>query len=89
MTENGTLSRIEFTTDTAANWLGIPSQEVRITAKKLGLTAPYAEADLQQIKAELNPAAPQSHGERALVERLKADYAAIENEAIGEFLGNE
>lgn len=58
MTETATtngLSRVEFTTTTAAHRLGVSEAEFRILAKRAGKTAPFTESDLHQIKAVTTP----------------------------------
>lgn len=47
------LSLVEYTTDTCSQALGIPPEQVRLLARKLGITAPYTAQQLDAMRLEL------------------------------------
>lgn len=53
MESNNDIAMVEYTTDTAANALAIPADQVRLLAKKLGISAPYTAQQLDAMKLEL------------------------------------
>lgn len=47
------LAPVEYTTDTAAQHLNIPPEQVRLLSRKLGMTAPYTKAQIEAMQLEL------------------------------------
>lgn len=52
------LAPVEFTTDTAAQHLNIPPEQVRLLSRKLGMTAPYTKAQIEAMQLELMGSTP-------------------------------
>jgi hypothetical protein len=53
--DDNNISMVEYTTDTAAQALGIPPEQVRLLARKLGISAPYTAQQLDAMRLELMP----------------------------------
>jgi len=51
---NDQIAPVEFTTDTAAEYLGIPPEQVRLLARKLGISAPYTKPQIEAMQLELS-----------------------------------